>query len=316
MYTMQMASKDFFAHCRFEKNLSSKTLKAYETDLSQLQKFLIENTYSLEIEAITKIQLKEYLAKISILKPKSIKRKIATIKAMFNYLEFEDRLAVNPLRKMRISIKESKTLPRTLALTEMQGIFQSAYKRKDETRDKSIYQSNEALRDVAVVELLFATGARVSEIANIKCDSIDLNSGDVILRGKGDKERILQICNKQTLQALKTYYKTFSGQIEKSENYFLINRFGHKLSDQSIRTIVKKLAIKAGIQKHVTPHCFRHSFGTLLLENDVDIKYIQLLLGHSSIMTTQIYTHVNREKQKQILKAKHPRNAFKIQVMP
>ena len=104
----------------------------------------------------------------------------------------------------------------------------------------------------------------------------------------------------------------FQEQIKKFENYFLINRFGHKLSDQSIRAIVKKLSGNAGVTKHVTPHCFRHSFATLLLENEVDIKYIQLLLGHSSIMTTQIYTHVNREKQKQILKAKHPRREFQM----
>ena len=98
--------------------------------------------------------------------------------------------------------------------------------------------------------------------------------------------------------------------MEKANDYFLINRFQKKLSDQSIRIIVKKLAVKAKIGKHITPHMFRHSFATLLLEKDVDIKYIQALLGHSSIITTQIYTHVNREKQRQILKTKHQRRDF------
>jgi integrase/recombinase XerD len=272
----------------------------------------MKKDYCLEINAITKIQLKEYLEEISPLKPKSIKRKIATIKAMFNYLEFEDRITVSPFRKMRIKIKESKVLPKTLDLNEMQGIFKSAYQSKGEVKDRSVYQYHEALRNIVVVELLFATGARVSEVADIKKDSIDLITGDVILKGKGDKERIIQICNKETLLALRVYYKVFHERIKKCENYFLINRFGHKLSDQSIRAIVKKLSDNAGITKHVTPHCFRHSFATLLLENEVDIKYIQLLLGHSSIMTTQIYTHVNREKQKQILKAKHPRKEFRM----
>lgn len=312
MYTLQIASKEFFAHCRFEKNLSPKTLKAYEIDLTQLQKFLSQKEYSLEIKAITKIELREYLAEIATLKPKSIKRKIATIKAMFNYLEFEDRITVSPLRKMRINIKEAKVLPKTLTLNEMQGIFKSAYGYKEEVKDGSCYQFKVALRDIAVVELLFATGGRVSEIANMQIDSIDLDSGDVVLKGKGNKERIIQICNKETLNALRTYHKVFHEQIVKAQNYFLINRFGHKLSDQSIRIIVKRLAENAGVTKHVTPHCFRHSFGTLLLENDVDIKYIQLLLGHSSIMTTQIYTHVNREKQKQILRTKHPRKNFQM----
>lgn len=310
MFTLQIAAKEFFAHCRFEKNLSPKTLKAYEIDLRQLQKFLLGKGHSLEMGAITKIQLREYLEEISTLKPKSIKRKIATIKAMFNYLEFEDRITVSPFRKMRISIREPKNLPKVLSLIEMEGVFQSAYKYKEEAKGKSEYGYNEALRNVVVVELLFATGARVSEIANLKSENIDIEVGMIVLRGKGNKERIIQVCNKETLRALRNYYKVFQEAIVNSGGYFLINRFGERLSDQSIRTIVKRLATNAGIQQHVTPHVFRHSFGTLLLENDVDIKYIQLLLGHSSIMTTQIYTHVTRERQKQILKTKHPRKSF------
>jgi integrase/recombinase XerD len=111
---------------------------------------------------------------------------------------------------------------------------------------------------------------------------------------------------------LKNYRNLYSDKIKNSGGFFLINRFGKKLSDQSIRTIVKRLTNKAGIKKHITPHVFRHSFATLLLEKDVDIKYIQSMLGHSSIMTTQIYTHVNRKKQKQILKLKHPRRDFSV----
>src|SRR5688572_19849139 len=122
MYTLQIAIKDFFGHCRFEKNLSPKTLKAYEIDLKQLQIFLQQKEYSQIVDAITKIHLREYLEEISALKPKSIKRKIATIKAMFNYLEFEDRITVSPFRKMRISIKEPKNLPKALALNEMKEI--------------------------------------------------------------------------------------------------------------------------------------------------------------------------------------------------
>jgi integrase/recombinase XerD len=123
---------------------------------------------------------------------------------------------------------------------------------------------------------------------------------------------MIQICNKETILVLQQYHTLYSKKISKSGGYFLVNRLNGKLSDQSIRNMVKKIAVIAGIAKKITPHIFRHSFATLLLESDVDIKYIQSLLGHSSIVTTQIYTHVNNEKQKQILQTKHPRKEFSM----
>ena len=135
-----------------------------------------------------------------------------------------------------------------------------------------------------------------------------------MLKGKGNKERVIQICNADTLALIEIYICLFEEKITTSDGYLLINRLGNKLSDQSIRNMVNAIAVKAEISKKVTPHTFRHSFATLLLENDVDIKYIQAMLGHSSIVTTQIYTQVNREKQKQILTDKHPRMDFSLAV--
>ena len=310
MYTIPCAITDFLAHCKFEKNLSEKTIKAYQTDLLQMSEFMKARNCPLDIGGITKIHLREYLAVISSLKPKSVKRKIASIKVMFNFLEFEDSITVNPLRKMRIVIKEPERLPKVLNIIEVRTIFQCAYDRKEKIEGKKSYSYLEALRNIVVIELLFCTGARVSEIANLKMENIDLDSGVIILKGKGNKERMIQVCNKETLKILNKYSSSFRKKIIETDGFFLINRFGKKLSDQSIRNIVKNLRENAGIDKHITPHTFRHSFATLLLEKDVDIKYIQSLLGHSSIMTTQIYTHVNREKQKQILVAKHPRRDF------
>lgn len=307
MSTILKAIDAFIGHCRFEKNLSPKTLKAYTTDLTQLTNFLMKKGYSTDIGLISKMEIRSYLESISDLKPKSIKRKIASIKVLFNYLEFEDCIVSNPLRKMRISIKEPSILPRVMDIHEIKKILELVYARLHLTNENKCYGHRAALRDVIIVELLFSTGARVSEIANLKMENINISTGAITIKGKGNKERIIQVCNKEVLKSLKEYYCVFSYQINLAENYFLINRFGHKLSDQSIRNKVTQLALKAGIQKHITPHIFRHSFATLLLEKDVDIKYIQSLLGHSSIMTTQIYTHVNREKQIQILKAKHPR---------
>lgn len=305
MYSFAQGVVSFLKHCQYEKNLSPKTLKAYSTDLSQLAKFLSQNNFPLEINAISKRELKLYMEHISSCKPKTIKRKVAAIKTLFNYWEFEDLIQANPIRKIRISIKEPRALPKVMELKEIESIIKLAYERLNETKPNT-YTHQEALRDIVVIELLFATGARVSEIANLKKDDINISTGSIIIRGKGNKERIIQICNQEVLKSLSSYCTAFANKIERSE-YLLINRLGVKLSDQSIRNRIKQLAKYAGIQKHITPHVFRHSFATLLLEEDVDIKYIQSLLGHSSIMTTQIYTHVNREKQSQILRAKHPR---------
>lgn len=315
METIQSEIKEFINHCKFEKNLSEKTIEAYNTDLAQLVEFLIYKNHSVNIKQITRSELRGFLESISFLKPKSIKRKIATIKAMFNFLEFEDKIVINPFRKMRIKIKEPIRLPKAMDITEIKAIFKSAYKNNTSCKNKNSFSYLESLRNTVVIELLFASGARVSEVANLKLENINLLSGAVSIIGKGNKERIIQICNKETLLLLEKYKNHFNNNIHNSGDYFLINRLGKKLSDQSIRGIVRNITNQAGIQKHITPHVFRHTLATLLLENDVDIKYIQSILGHSSIMTTQIYTHVNREKQKQILTTKHPRKEFSMEII-
>jgi integrase/recombinase XerD len=304
--SLQTAVNIFLSHCRYEKKLSTKTLKAYTTDLIQFKSFLIPRQVD-AVEQITKVEIRAYLANIEPLKPKSIKRKIATIKALFNFLEFDDIIAINPFRKMKILIKEPRVLPKVLELREVAMLLKLLYGTLHSISNQQCYAYKEAVRNVAVVELLFATGGRVSEIAGLQTKHVNLRDGAVLLKGKGNKERLIQVCNLETLQLLKLYKSIWSNAAEKTAGHFLINRSGRGLSAQSIRNLVKAAGRKAGIAKHVTPHIFRHSFATLLLERDVDIKYIQSLLGHSSIMTTQIYTHVNQAKQRQLLKAKHPR---------
>ena len=304
------AVNEFLNYCQFEKRLSEKTLKAYRTDLTQLAAFLKEKSYPNEIDKISKTELRDYLASLVSLKHKTIKRKIASAKALFNYLEFEDHIIVNPFRKMRVTIREPKRLPKVMDIREITRIFRKAYGSIQQQTIPGSYQHFTFLRDVVIVELLFNTGARVSEIADLTRDNINLETGSILIKGKGDKERNIQICNREALDSIKQYYKLYGSKIKEAGNYFLVNRIGNKLSDQSIRLIIKNLAREAGLTKHITPHIFRHSFATLLLEQDVDIKYIQSLLGHSSIVTTQIYTHVNRAQQKKILRTKHPRKSM------
>ena len=171
----------------------------------------------------------------------------------------------------------------------------------------------QVLRDVAVLELLFATGMRVSELCHLQLRDFDLATGSILVLGKGRKQRLIQVCNESVLQLMRVY----RSKIETEENIpesFFINRLRKPLSDQSVRLMIKKYYLRAGITKHITPHSFRHTFATLLLEEDVDIRYIQHLLGHSSIAVTQIYTHVNQEKQRQILSDKHPRSKFEMRI--
>lgn len=313
MLNISSAIVDFLSHCKIEKNLSVNTLKAYKTDLFQLNTFLIKNKYPENVTKIGKIQLRNYIDSMSALKPKSIKRKVASAKALFNYLEYEDQIEVNIFRKMKFKINEPKQLPKVMTIEDISKIFQIAYQQEKQFSQPSKLSYGPVLMKVVVIELLFATGGRVSEIANLKAEAVNLDSGTITIIGKGSRERIIQVCNPDSLNVLKHYFSIYKDQIQK-EGFFLINRLNKKLSDQSIRYIIKDLANNANLPANITPHVFRHSFATLLLEQDVDIKYIQSMLGHSSITTTQIYTHVTKEKQRQILLDKHPRKNIELVV--
>jgi integrase/recombinase XerD len=311
MNDLNEAIKSFLNHCRYEKNLSAKTIYFYKLDLSQFTAFVCRHHYPELILDIDKLHLKHYLREISGWKVKTVKRKVASLKAMFNYLEYEDLLTVNPIRRIRISLKEASLLPKALTKQEIGAILDEAYKAIS-LAPKTKFAYLEKVRNATVIELLFSSGARVSEIANLKLEDLDRTTGTLMLKGKGNKERVIQLCNPGTLALIEIYICLFDEKITASGGYLLINRLGHQLSDQSIRNMVHGIAVKAKVKKKVTPHTFRHSFATLLLENDVDIKYIQSMLGHSSIVTTQIYTQVNREKQRQLLLEKHPRMDFSM----
>ncbi len=307
--TFEQACESFIDHCRYEKKLSSKTIEFYSVDLSQFEAFLITKDFTQSILQISKEELRQYLKNISVFKPKTIKRKVATLKAFFNFLEFEDKIEINPFRKLRIKIKDPRILPALMNSFEVKRVFEAAYKTKNEASIDGQFWIK--IRDIAVIEMLFATGMRVSELCSLKNDQINLETGFIRIYGKGGKERTIQIYNKEAINALREYtgcldIKALSG------SHFFLNRLGKGLSDQSVRHIVRRFTQLAEISKNITPHTFRHTFATLLLEEDVDIKYIQHFLGHSSIATTQIYTHVTGTKQKQILTVKHPRNAFEF----
>lgn len=292
----------YLNYCSYQKNLNPKTIKAYVIDLNQFINFMEENSFE-----VSRANISVYIIHLHKLhKPKSIKRKIACLKAFFSYLEYEEILDNNPFKKINVKFQEPYLLPRTIPINILQGILSCAYQEAS-SLDLTQYKLNAILRDIAVLELLFATGLRVSELCSLKKNDIDLINQTLRVTGKGARERIVQIVNADVLEALTAYYQHFLDTIQQS-GFFFVNRLKRRLSEQSVRFMINNYVEKAGISLHITPHMFRHSFATLLLEEDVDIRYIQKLLGHSSITTTQIYTHVTSAKQKDILATKHPRN--------
>lgn len=295
--------EQYLTYCQKQKGLSSHTLKAYQTDLRQYTEFHRPMT-------IDKATLTNYICYLhEQFKPKTAKRKIATLKAFTHYLYYQDKIDSNPFDKIDTDFKEPLLLPRTIPAHLIKGILSAAYKNIDGAATES--QKHKYIRNAAILELLFATGARISEICSLRPENIDLAAKTVKIFGKGSKERIIQIENKDVLSILKKYKSIFSDDIAAADFFFLNNR-KNRLSEQSVRIIIQNLEKQINSDIHITPHMFRHSVATMLLEEDVDIRYIQKILGHSSITTTQIYTHVTSSKQKEILRTKHPRNKIHI----
>ncbi len=306
MINLKTMSELYLNYCQYQKNLNAKTLKAYGIDLSQFLLFMNDTDGQL-----TKINLSNYAIILhKTYKPKTVKRKIASIKAFCGWLVYEDLLIENPFHKLNLKFQEPFILPRTIPLDVIETLLRTAYQEINNDSNTA-YQKLTGLRDIAVLELLFATGIRVSELCSLKSDDINLINGFVRIYGKGSKERIIPISNTDVLTAIKRYLTAYTKNIDCS-GYFFVNRKKCRLSEQSVRFMIDHYAKKASIATHITPHMFRHSFATLLLEEDVDIRYIQQILGHSSITTTQIYTHVSTKKQNDILTLKHPRNRVSI----
>ena len=305
MNTLRNYISEYIEYCEYRKRLDSKTLKAYKIDLKQFEIFCtdLSDCFAKNVvdDFITNLH-KQY-------KPKTVKRKIASLKAFFHHMEYKELLNENPFTKLDIRFREAKLLPKTIPFHSIQTFLSTLYAQKELA--ESEYQLRCCIRDIAVIELLFATGMRISELCSLKPSDIDFESGNILIYGKGAKERIIQLGNQEVIAALVLYQETFKKDIEVC-GYFFVNRLQHKLSEQSVRFMINHYAELAGISQHITPHMFRHSFATLLLEQDVDIRYIQRMLGHSSISTTEIYTHVSSTKQKDILTNKHPRNQMNM----
>ena len=306
MNNLQTHTRKYLEYCEFQKRLDKKTLKAYRIDLRQFsEQFNLTN-----ITDITPQILETYIAKLhQQYKPKTVKRKIASIKALFHYLEYRELILQNPFCRVQVRFREPIKLPKTIPLNTVETLLSTIYKQRISA--KTHYQKRNALRDAAVIELLFATGMRISELCTLRSKDVNLYDGSILIYGKGNKERRIQIGNDAVIRILEEYKSNFCNEINSCKHFFA-NQNGNAMSDQTVRRMINKYTTLASVELHLTPHMFRHTFATSLLEADVDIRYIQEMLGHSSINITEIYTHVALSKQRDILSNKHPRKDFRI----
>lgn len=306
MYTLENLITNYLTYCEEQKQLDAKTLKAYRIDLRQFS----DSISSDYVTALTPAFMEQHIATLHRqYKPRSVKRKIASLKAFCHYLEFRDIITVNPFNKILVKFREPLQLPKTIPLHTVETFISTLY--TEQTLATTTYQQKCMSRNIAVIELLFATGIRISELCHLHLADIDFQDRSIRIWGKGSKERIIQIGNDEVMKAIEHYYAFFHKTIN-AIGYFFVNCRGNRLSEQSVRDMIKKYCKIAHISQHITPHMFRHSFATFLLEEDVDIRYIQEMLGHSSITVTQIYTHVAMAKQKDILTTKHPRRKMRV----
>lgn len=295
MQTLSDSITRYLETGEYERKLAPDTLKAYRIDLRQFSEFVGGTWPDRDILSSYIKHLNQNFA------PRSVKRKLASIRAFFHELTVNGTLEENPFDKLHIRIQAPKQLPRIIPNQIVHDLLQAAY-------DAYAPGRRDVLRDILVLELLFGTGLRVSELCALTRDTFLLEEQRLCLlvRGKGNKERMLQITTPELVRLAKTYCREFGSEIQIHAS-ILFNSRGRPLAAQSVRRIIQKYLMQMEVPYHITPHMFRHTFATSLLEAGMDIRYIQSLLGHSSISTTQIYTHVTTAQQTILLAEKHPR---------
>ncbi|MDX6182458.1 site-specific tyrosine recombinase XerD [Flavobacterium sp. Fl-77] len=290
--------KDYQSYLRIERGLSKNTIENYSFDIERLCVFLEINQIEVSPVKIKEETLQEFIYAVAKeVNPRSQARIISGLKSFFNYLVFEDYRIDNPLELIE-SPKTGRKLPDTLSVEEIDRLIEAI--------DLS---SNEGERNRAMMETLYGCGLRVSELIALKISDLFFEEGFIKVTGKGNKERFVPI-GMQTQHYIELYQKTvrIHQTIKKgAEDTLFLNRRGNQLTRAMIFTIIKDLASKINLNKNISPHTLRHSFATHLLENGADLRSIQLMLGHESITTTEIYVHLDRRFLKDIVNNFHPR---------
>lgn len=287
--------EDFKIYLKGEKNFSLHTIRAYCNDVYTFLLWMgVNNPVELDSDKFS--EYLHFISQINYTKT-TVARKIASIRAFYKYLYQEELIDYNPIDNIPIP-KQNKILPNYLFEDEIENILRGI---KIETPS--------GYRNRTILELLWVSGMRISELSALNYENLNLEQNEIRVFGKGAKERIVLIPDK-TKESLINYIENVSDLIHKTEKTpsspLFINYNGYRLQNQSIRKALKNTLDSINFTKHVTPHVFRHSFATHLLENGADLRVVQELLGHSSIKNTQIYTHVSIERLKQIYDTTHP----------
>lgn len=297
---MQDLMNKFLLYLMVEKNASPKTITAYSSDLSHFGAFLAKEqgvTFAkVSVNKADSLQMRRYLSYLQQqgLAKSTIARKLAALRSFERYLCREELLDKNVAAAVATPKKEKK-LPKFLYYPEIEALMEAP---KDDFA---------GLRDKALLEVIYGAGLRVAELVSINVGDIDMSVGYVRVFGKGAKERIVPL-GEVALESVKRYIKA-RGEIttaEKGTPLFL-NRFGKRLSDRSVRNILNKYVDQVALTKKISPHTLRHSFATHLLENGADLRAVQEFLGHVSMSTTQIYTHITKSRMKKVYDQAHPR---------
>lgn len=297
--TWEEAKKGFENYLRLEKSLSQNSVSAYINDINKLIVYL--NTHFSKITPL-KVKLEHLKSFIAWLNEKEISprtqaRTISGIKSFYKYLMVEDKITTDPTSLLE-SPKIGRKLPDVLSIEEIDYLIDSVDLSKVEGQ-----------RNKAMIETLYSCGLRVSELVNLKITNLYLEQGYIRVEGKGNKERLVPVSGK-AVEEIETYLANYRKKLnvsKDSENVLFLNRRGKKLSRVMVFTIIKGLAEKAGIKKSISPHTFRHSFATHLINGGADLRAVQEMLGHESILTTEIYTHLDREYLKSTVQQFHPR---------
>ncbi len=291
---------DFSNFLKFEKNFSDNTLDAYLRDIRKLKDYAEVELENTSPEEISYEQLQEYLFNLSKQKfsERSQARWVSSIKAFFKYM-LEDEARENNPATLLEGPKLGLYLPDTLSFEDIEKI--------SNTIDRS---TDLGLRNLCILEVLYGCGLRVSELIDLKISNINFKEGYIKVDGKGNKARFIPLAN-YTTTLIKSYINESRSKNKinkKHEDFLFLNNRGTQMSRVIVFVIIKDLTEKAGISKKISPHTFRHSFATHLMQNGADLRFIQEMLGHSSITTTEIYTHLKTEELREVILKHHPRN--------
>ena len=294
----QHALKDYKLYLKIERGLSKNSIDNYALDVMKLIHYLDENNISLTPISITPEVIQQFIYEVAKnVNARSQSRIISGLRSFFNYLIFEDYIVSNPLELIE-SPKIGRKLPDTLAEAEIDALINAIDLSKPEGE-----------RNRAILETLYGCGLRVSELTNLKLSDLYFDEGFIKVTGKGDKQRLVPIV-KATQKYINIYRREIRLHINiqpQHEDTLFLNRRGKQLIRAMIFTIIKQLAETIGLKKKISPHTFRHSFATHLLQNNADLRSIQLMLGHESITTTEIYVHLDKSHLTKVIEKYHPR---------